>query len=182
MISIICATVQDLSDRDFMLWLYKEFEGLMYATAQKYITIPDAVEDIVQESVVKLIAKVSLLRKKDRYTLVNYIIITVRHTAINHLKAKYKEQKYTTAFQEAQEPDSAARPLSLDEMLIIKEQKIRLSQIWPQLPEADQLLLEGKYILKYSDAELAKQLNCKASSIRMKLTRARRNALELVSK
>ena len=44
----------------------------------------------------------------------------------------------------------------------------------------DRALLEGKYILGDSDEMLARTLHCKPSSIRMKLTRARRRALKLL--
>ena len=70
---------------------------------------------------------------------------------------------------------------SLDERIISEEQKDRLMQIWGSLPEEDQLLLEGKYILGYKDAELADMLGCKKNSIRMKLTRARRRAFQLMT-
>lgn len=41
--------------------------------------------------------------------------------------------------------------------------------------------MEGKYILGYTDAELADMLGCKKSSVRMKLTRARRRAFQLMT-
>lgn len=49
-----------------------------------------------------------------------------------------------------------------------------------QLSAEDRALLEGKYILGDSDEMLARTLHCKPSSIRMKLTRARRRALKLL--
>ena len=62
-----------------------------------------------------------------------------------------------------------------------KEHDKALLDIWPVLPKETQILLKGKYILGYTDQELACQLKCKPSSIRMKLTRARRAALLLLS-
>ena len=41
-------------------------------------------------------------------------------------------------------------------------------------------ILESKYILGYSDADLAVTLKCKPSSIRMKLFRAREKARKLI--
>ena len=70
---------------------------------------------------------------------------------------------------------------SLDKRIMLAEQKERLMQIWSSLPEEDRLLLEGKYILGYTDAELADMLGCKKSSVRMKLTRARRRAFQLMT-
>ena len=53
--------------------------------------------------------------------------------------------------------------------------------VWPQLSTQDKILLESKYILGYNDNEIGKLLGCKASSVRMYLTRARRRAVELIS-
>lgn len=69
---------------------------------------------------------------------------------------------------------------SLDDMMILVERKAQLSRIWCRLSEEHRMLLEGRYILGISDEELAKQLHCKSSSIRMKLTRARRAASQLL--
>ena len=79
------------------------------------------------------------------------------------------------------EQDMVMPETSLDERIIFEEQKDRLMQIWGSLPEEDQLLLEGKYILGYKDTELADMLGCTKDSIRMKLTRARRRAFQLMT-
>ena len=44
--------------------------------------------------------------------------------------------------------------------------------------EEEKQLLYGKYLMDLSDAELAQMLGCKPSSVRMKLTRARRAFVE----
>lgn len=48
-----------------------------------------------------------------------------------------------------------------------------LWRIWPQLDSRTQQLLEDKYVLNMSDAEIASVLGVKSSSVRMLLTRAR---------
>ena len=68
----------------------------------------------------------------------------------------------------------------MDDLMILSEENAQLREIWPMLSEDQRFILEGKYILGYSDKELAEQLQCNPSSIRMKLTRARRNALALL--
>lgn len=181
MITLICTTIQDPSDSEFMLWLYAEFKGLMYATAQKYICSSCTREDIVQDSLTKLIQKVDTLRLMEHCVLASYIVSTIRNTAINQLRTERQEKNYQADLLDGSLPDLPDQAFSIDELLILKEKRTGLSQIWSRLLPVDQVLLEGKYILGYSDAELAAQLGCKASSIRMKLTRARRNALKLLT-
>lgn len=64
MISFICTTVENPNDREFMLWLYQEFKKLMFATARQYVPNPSDCEDIIQDCLVKLIEKISVLRGK----------------------------------------------------------------------------------------------------------------------
>ena len=72
--------------------------------------------------------------------------------------------------------------LSLDDLAHLSEQREHLLAALDQLSPEDRLLLEGKYFLEESDESLAKLLGCKAGSIRMKLTRARRRAFKLFEK
>ena len=175
----IYSVALDPSDQKFIMDVYVQFKGLMYSTAQKYISSPQAVEDVVQDAIAKLMNKVDVLRTMEHCTLASYIVSTIRNTAINQLKVEQSQNVCHTDFQEEQF-STQHQSLSIDEMLIIKEKQLQLSQIWMQLSVDDQLLLEGKYILGYSDKELADQFHCKVSSIRMKLTRARRNAQKLL--
>ena len=51
-----------------------------------------------------------------------------------------------------------------------------LWRVWPQLDSRTRQLLEDKYVLNMSDAEIASALGVKSSSVRMLLTRARSKA------
>ena len=55
-----------------------------------------------------------------------------------------------------------------------------LAQVWPRLDENTRWLLEARYILDYSDGELARELGVKPDSVRMALTRPRRKARRLM--
>ena len=70
--------------------------------------------------------------------------------------------------EESQLPESVAlRHIKLE----------HLRNMWAKLPVEDRLLLEQKYVLDWSDAELAASLGIKPQSVRMRLTRAKRNAI-----
>ena len=71
--------------------------------------------------------------------------------------------------------------LSMEELLLAKEKSSLISLALKKLPDMERILLEGKYLLQYSDEELAEQLDCKPNSIRMGLTRARRHAFSILS-
>lgn len=171
----------DQDNKDFVLRLYQEFKPLMFAIARKYISNPSDCEDVVQDSLVKLIKKVDTLRGKDRCILSSYIVFTIRNTAINHIKHQHVVDVHSSSL-DAQYSDVESSEPSLDELMALAERRAKLTGIWDQLREEDRTLLEGKYIFGNTDKELAAQLNCKPASIRMKLTRARRKALKLLIK
>ena len=180
MVTLIATQTETPSEKEYMLWLYNKFKGLMFATAYKYIADPHIVEEVIQESLMKLIAKVSTLQPMPQHILSQYIVSTVKNNTINCLKKQSTARAYYTNDSEGFPEDVEAPSLSLDELIISKEAAARLGKIWPLLPMDDQLLLEGKYILGYSDDELGRQFGCAAGSVRMKLTRARRRALALL--
>lgn len=166
------------SDQEFITQIYQEFNRLMYYTARKYNSDPQQCEDVVQDSLAKLIEKVATLRKFNQSTLTNYIVVTVRNTAINYLKNQGKKENRILSLENVSEDIGNTFETSLDDGLIMKEQVEQVQKIWPLLDESTRQILEGKYILGYDNKQLANLLGCRPSSVRMKLTRARRKALE----
>lgn len=166
-------------DRQFILNLYQEFCRLMFFTAQKYCSDPLQQEEVVQESLRKLIEKVGTLRTLQPAVLASYLVATVRNTAISYLRAQAKDKAVISLEDLREEPASQK---SMDEALILQEELAPLRSIWPQLSEEEQYLLEGRYLLEYSNVELGTQLGYDPAHVRMKLTRARRKALKLMKK
>ena len=180
MITSTFSSDNELSDKEFMVHLYTKYENLLFYTAQKYISERGSVEDVVQESLVKLHEKIRTIKPMPEIVLASYIRSTVRNTAINILKsAGYEEDRQISTENIIDVMDDHA--LSLDTLMQISRYRELLSKIWPELSKEEQFLLEGKYILGYSDRELSTELCCQPSSVRMKLTRARRHALSILA-
>lgn len=169
---------RNLSDKDFMVRLYTDFEKLFFYTAYKYTSDWEMAEDIVQESLVNLHEKIETIRPMSHAVLAAYVRTTVRNTAINMIKSHGYEKDHRV--ENNINVASEIQGTSLDDLLSLTRYRDLLKKIWPLLSEEDQFLLEGKYILGYKDNELAKKAGCKTSSIRMKLTRARRHALTII--
>lgn len=171
---------QEPDDREFFSNLYETYNRIMVATARKYLSKQADIEDIMQDSLVSLMKQTTLLRTMDGCTLIAYIVSTVRNTSINRLKRLSKEKRYSVDIEDASVENMQQDALSPEDLAVLAERKEALVSIWADLPETDRLLLSGKYILGYADQELAKLLDCRKESVRMKLTRARRRALSLL--
>lgn len=175
MIALICAYIEDPSDREFMDQVYQAFERTMFHIACKYTSSRMDQEDIVQDGVLKLIKNISTIRPMERCILASYIVFTIRNTSIDFLREQQAKRAKVSSMEEGtySEPESPSLPL--DDQLISAE---RLAELWGYLSEEERILFKGKYLLGNTDDELAMLLNCQPDSIRMKLTRARRRALK----
>ena len=78
MLPVIISTLDDPQDRNFIVQLYLEYEKLLFSTAWKFTSSHHDAEEIVQDSLERLIRKTSVLRQLERCTLVAYIVSTVR--------------------------------------------------------------------------------------------------------
>ena len=177
----IIAENENSNDQALMMSIYKQYSRLMYSIARKFSTNEAVVEDLVQDSVLKLIPKLHTLKTLNRYALSAYIVYTVRNTAINYLRRQEIENQYkATEDFNIISADLLSKDFTPEELLLMSEYNEEFHRVWKLLTKEDQQLLKGKYFLELSDSDLAKQFGCKSSSIRMMLTRARRRALEIL--
>lgn len=176
--SIILTYVEEESDKEFITRIFNEYVRLMMKTAGKYFCDEPSKEDIVQDSLIKMIRHIDKLRKLDSCSLASYLVIIVRHTAIDHLGKLQKENSIIDTTSDnnylLSVPDEG---IPLDEHIYRLDRIGKLTSVWPRLSETERVLLESKYLLNFSDAELAQIIGCKTDSIRMMLTRARRHAM-----
>ena len=154
----------------------KGFEYLMLFTAKKYLMDIQECEDAVQESLLKLMSRIELLRTLEEPVLTSYVVTTVRNTAINILRRQKRDAQNITSFTESVE-ESIIEPDSIIDIIMDRGAKRSLREAIDELEANERLLLEGKYFLGYDDRQLSELLSCAPGSIRMKLTRVRRKVL-----
>lgn len=178
MIPICILVIEDDSDRAFMENLFLQYNRLMYHEIFKITNNPDMTDDILQSTLEKLIDKLQKLRSLDRNGLVNYIITASKNTAFNYLRDEKSDRRMS--FDDfIDSPDLYNDKNANEERIIVVEEWDSLRLIWPKLDERSKYLLESRYILEKSDEEMAQHLGIKPGSVRMALTRARKNAVQL---
>ena len=164
--------------RKFMEDCVEEYGLLMYTTAKRIVGEEEAA-DVVQDGVIRLIKHIDTIMELPRSGLTGYIVTTIRNTALDRLSAASNRQKHRGE-GDPDEVESTAHSGRETEFLVLqKEDQGQFWEIWSQIPEAERELLEKKYIMEMPNKEIAKELGCKADSVRMKLTRARRKAMDV---
>lgn len=158
----------------FMEDIYRKYERLMYYIAGKYAEAPAQREDIVQTTVLSLLKNEKTMQQLSPRAQVSYIAVAVRNTAISTIKRDQTESARCIPIDDLTEDFPQAYIPSVEVKYFEKERQQELFAKFQEMKEDEQQLLFGRYLMNLSDAELAKLLGCKPSSIRMKLTRARR--------
>ena len=172
--------VGDMNDLQFISDLYDRYRPIMYNKAMAYLADPQDVDDLIHDCMEHLIKNVSTLRTLNENALTSYIVITVRNTAINLSKRLEVQSRHVflTDFEEDDPADFKALP---EDVVLSAESSSEFMRVFDSLAEQDRILLRGKYVQDLDDSKLAEIFGCAASSIRMKLTRARRRALSRLS-
>ena len=74
MLPVVILAIEDESDRAFMTQIYLDHERIMYAEMLKMSDNRGIMDDVFQESLIRLIDKIDVLRRLDERKRVNYII------------------------------------------------------------------------------------------------------------
>ena len=151
-----------------------ELATLVYYPNQKLPELKARQKDLhawYRMTLLRLIDRIDVVRQLDESKLPGYIAAACRHTAYNVLCHNRRHPQ--VPLEDAPEASSAP---DMDELLSRRVELNALARVWPRLDEDTRWLLEARYILDYSDSELAREMGVKPTSVRMALTRARKKA------
>lgn len=179
MIPICILAIEDESDREFMTMVYTRYRWLIYDTVKQVVGDHWSTEDAAQITLVKLIDKLEKLKSLNETQMINYIITACKHTAYNEIR--YRTRHPVFSIDEERDTSSGEYDSNDIEAKLIHEDELRrMANIWDKLDERSRFVLEARYILEKTDAEIAESLEIKPGSVRMLLTRARKKAFDLM--
>ena len=179
MIPVCIMAIENDDDRNFMAMIYEQYNRLMYREILKVLKNNWQAEDVLHNTIIKLIDKVDELKSKDNTHLINYIITTCKNQALNYIRDNQKHMG--GSFDECIDlPDEKRGQEAMELHLIHVEDMRQLAAVWDKLDERSRYLLEGYYILEKTMPQLAAELGMKTDSVRMALTRARKAAFQLM--
>lgn len=161
MLALLLSMLDSDDDRRRFMKLHDAYEQKMYRIAQSILHSPALAEDAVQQSWVLIIRFFDRIKKISWDTTEGYIVTIVKNTAINLLK----KESHNVPFPEewnapTSQPDSADHFQGL--VALIRA-----------MPEQYRTLLELKYVLGYTNREIAKRLNMNESTVASRIARGR---------
>ena len=166
------------SNRKFFQQFYEKYKNFMLYIADKYADGIEDRQDLMQESLARLMKYAEMLRNLDRGQTAKYIELTVKTTYLD-LEQQRCKQRLLLLDREALEALLDLKEYGQEERLPVNEAVALLKQ---RLTQREWLLLEGKYILGYSHKELGEILGINENSVRTMVFRAKKQAREVLQK
>jgi RNA polymerase sigma-70 factor (ECF subfamily) len=166
--------------QSFITKLYYDYRSLMYYTAYQIINNHHDAEDIINDTLLKLMKKTSVLMGLDCFKLRSYIVISIRHTAIDLIRKR--GIKNELLFDDVSIVDDlVCDEYSADDVLDNIADSEQLQNALSQLKDRERDLLNMKYILNLSNEEIAKTYGLKPGSIASILSRARKKLRKIIN-
>jgi len=170
----------DEDDCLFMETLFAEYQNLMFRQAFKYFDNQSDVEDVVQQSLLKLIRYLPTIKNLKRNTLAFYIVNVIRSCSMDiYRKRKIERETNFSDFFEGFE-ENVVDDVDFDCLMEIAVSSEEIAKAILRLPEKDQFVLNAKYLMGWSDAEISSTLNMNKVTVRTRLYRAKRKVLNLL--
>jgi len=183
MIMMIIQSLENDDDKFFMVNLYRDYYGLMRKIVYNITHDVQNAEDLIDDTFLRLIDKISLLRTLDGCKTAAYVVYTSRSVAINFIKHRDVQKKHVYYGEDADLAEAiSGLEETIEDRIIHQEEIEEMGNSILRLPEQQKDLLYFKYMLGMDDGEIAGIFGIASDSVRQYLTRARRKAKKLMDK
>lgn len=168
-----------MSSRDitFFEHFYQENKRFIFFIAGKYTAINEEREDLVQDAVERLLGNISTLKELSESKAKKYIALTVKAAFLDSEK---KKPSSSTEFDDTVLETFVRAGLVVPTDGRKNSAHLEVAQLKEELNHRDWLVLEGKYILGYSQEELGRQLGVAPDSVRMIICRTKEKARKIL--
>lgn len=156
----------------FFDWFYETYKRFVFKEAGKYFSNPSDIEDLTQEVWLSISRRGNQLCTYSTAQQFSYLAATVRNKAISSMR-KHQDTISLEDIAPLPSYDTDTILENIDRKITIE----RFRHVWSTIPASERELLERKYFLLESDAEIASTMGIQKNSVRMSLSRARKAAL-----
>lgn len=172
---LLLLAIDNDSDRAFMENTYAQYGKLMYHQARLICRSDADAQDTVSDALLALIKKISLLREMPCNKLKSYIVITVKHLAID----RYRRLKKEDVSWDEEGIDSVDDTLP-EAGLMEKAGVEGIKEAILSLPEREKDVLMMRYFRSLSEEEIATSWQVRPVTVRVTLSRARQHLKTLL--
>ena len=171
MFSLAFLLIRDEADRDFVKNLFKNNEQMMYKIAFNILHNRTDAEDTVQNSIIKVIDSLEMIRTLDSTEIEYYLSVMTRNTALDM-------QRKTNRLPESnvmEELDVMEADISVEEAALMNINSERIKEALRRLPEQEYEILFLNLQVGLSPSEIADRLGITSNTVRQRIFRAKNN-------
>ena len=154
--------------------IYVKYYGLMQAVARTYFPVKEDAEDLVQESILKIIEKGASVDLSDERRAKSFCLVLLRHTALDKLRRNKTEQRYAqTLADESTSATEADFTIDRDVVDCVVAAIGKMSDIY-------RTVCTLKYVNDLTEKEIAAVLDLPQTTVNQRIQRGKqqlRNAL-----
>lgn len=151
--------------------IYEKYQNFMYCIAYRVVKDCNFAEDIVHESMIKIIKNIDMFKKiKDGKKLKNFIAIVVVNTSRDELK---KNSNIVHSLTEELSLDTMDESISVEKIVISNDTILSISNEIDKLDEKYSSVLKLKLFHDFSIKEISDILEINEESTRKRYTRGR---------
>ena len=153
-------------------WIRREIES-------RYPVVGEEIEDLCQIVHGKLLTNLQTGRFRHRSTLRTYVIGIVHYTAIDRLRALYREQLFRPLLASDEENAAAGNPYR---SLLELEERDFLQQVLLHAPASCRALWRMAFIEELGYNEMARRLSIPSGTVKSRMWHCRRKALAILTR
>ncbi len=165
-------------DAQYFSHLYGRYKNFMYYIAQQYTKNEEDCEDIVQEAVIRLLRNLGSIKSLNEHKIRSYISLTIKAVYLDYLY--YENRLALVHFEDESVQGLLENDSCFFSFLPDFQSKFEIERLKLSLSERDWVVLEGKYILGYSQEEISKIIHVAPDSVRTIIVRAKKKAREIL--
>lgn len=158
--------------------LYNDHKNLMYYTAIKVVKNPDTAKDIVHSAFLRVIKHIKKIDSFTPQEAKGYIIFIVKNLSLDHINKS--ENKNTVPLENLEHYLKSSNATEENAL-----QNIDITSMLNNLESLDEkysFAVFHKYVLGYTDAEIAKMLNITVSNVKVRCHRGRLMLASMLSR
>ena len=179
MLSLYLSLLDNDDDKNKLEYLYRKYYALMLAAAYSRIKNRETAEDIVHDSILRIIKHLDKIDIQNEYKTKSFLCTVVIHLSIDRIR-------HDTAFQEENIDDmeytlESQEPLPLD--YIISEDGYRqLIGYISSLSDTYKTVCQLKYINGLKESQIAEILDLSPKTVNIRIFRARQQLITMIQK
>jgi RNA polymerase sigma-70 factor (ECF subfamily) len=171
MVAFFTAMLADASNKEEFNALYERYKRKMYIVAYTILRDQQSAEDAVHDSLIKIIRNFEKYKQIPSNEVEGWIVIIVKNTARDFLKKSRR-------FEELNESQEIISVNDTEQNFCYRH----LVSLIRSMPENYRTLLELKFVLEWSNIQIAKYFNTNENAVAAKLFRARKKLFRKLEK